>query len=91
MQSYFLRICFFVHNFCFDTCFFVIFDGNNPTTKQNVFSMLTAWAEQAEKYRNGEITKEQYDEWRYNYPKFDTTQKWVKTPSTTIDDLFKNM
>ncbi len=25
------------------------------------------------------------------YPKFDSTQKWVKTPSTTIDDLFKNM
>ncbi len=69
----------------------LIFDGNRPSTNQNIFSMLTAWAEQAEKYRNGEITKEQYDEWRYNYPKFDTTQKWVKTPSTTINELFKNM
>ena len=26
--------------------------------------------EQAEKLKNGEITKEEYDHWRYNYPKF---------------------
>ena len=30
--------------------------------------MLTAWAKQAEKLKNGEITKEKYDSWRYNYP-----------------------
>ena len=33
--------------------------------------MLSAWAEQAEKYRNGEISREDYDRWRYNYPKYD--------------------
>ena len=33
--------------------------------------MLTAWAEQAEKYRSGEINREDYDKWRYNYPKYD--------------------
>ena len=48
--------------------------------------MLAAWVEQAEKYRNGEITKEQYDEWRYTYPKLDTTQIWAKNPSQELSD-----
>ena len=34
-----------------------------------MFEMFTAWKEQAEKLKNGEITKEEYDNWRYNYPK----------------------
>lgn len=32
--------------------------------------MFYAWQEQAKKFKNGEITKEEYDNWRYNYPKF---------------------
>lgn len=30
--------------------------------------MFYAWQQQAEKYKNGEIFKEEYDRWRYNYP-----------------------
>ena len=26
------------------------------------------WQQEAEKLRNGEITKDEYDAWRYNYP-----------------------
>ena len=48
--------------------------------------MLNAWAEQAEKYRSGEISKEQYDEWRYTYPEKDTTQHWAKVPSQELSD-----
>ena len=33
-----------------------------------MFDMFSAWQEQAEKLQNGEITKEEYDNWRYNYP-----------------------
>ena len=62
------------------------FDKNKPTASKSVFPMLAAWAEQAEKYRNGEITKEQYDEWRYTYPKLDTTQTWAKVPSQELSD-----
>ena len=62
------------------------FDENKPTASKSVFAMLAAWAEQAEKYRNGEITKEQYDEWRYTYPKLDTAQTWVKVPSQERSD-----
>ena len=35
-----------------------------------MFEMFTAWKEQAEKLKNGKISKEEYDHWRYNYPKF---------------------
>ncbi len=37
----------------------------------SMFDMFTAWQEQAEKYKNGEISKEEYDYWRYNYPKLE--------------------
>lgn len=33
-----------------------------------MFEMFSVWQEQAEKLKNGEITKEEYDHWRYNYP-----------------------
>ncbi len=33
-----------------------------------MFDMFFAWQQQAEKYKNGEISKEEYDRWRYNYP-----------------------
>ena len=59
-----------------------------------VLQMMTAWAEQAAKYKSGEITKDEYDEWRYNYPKFDTTGKWAQVPSQEFSnemvDRFKD-
>lgn len=36
--------------------------------------MLSAWADQAEQYRSGKITKEEYDLWRYNYPRIEADQ-----------------
>jgi transcriptional regulator with XRE-family HTH domain len=35
----------------------------------NMFDMFMAWQQEAEKLRNEEITREEYDDWRYNYPK----------------------
>ena len=37
---------------------------------------------QAERHRNGEINREDYDKWRYNYPKYDETSGYVKVPSS---------
>ena len=34
----------------------------------SMFEMFSAWQEQAEKLKNEEITKEEYDNWRYTYP-----------------------
>ena len=48
--------------------------------------MLTAWAQQAEKHRNGEINREDYDKWRYNYPKYDETSGYVKVPPQQLSD-----
>ena len=48
--------------------------------------MLTAWAEQTEKYRSGEINREDYDKWRYNYPKYDEASGYVKVPSQQLSD-----
>ena len=48
--------------------------------------MLNAWAEQAEKYHDGEISREDYDKWRYNYPKYDETSGYVKVPSQKLND-----
>ena len=44
------------------------------------------WAEQAEKYRNGDISREDYDKWRYNYPKYDENSGYVKVPSQGLSD-----
>ena len=48
--------------------------------------MLVAWAQQAEKYRSGEINREDYDKWRYNYPKYDEASGYVKVPSQQLSD-----
>lgn len=48
--------------------------------------MLKAWQEQAAKLSAGEISKEEYDRWRYYYPKYDTTQFWAKVPSQELSD-----
>ena len=48
--------------------------------------MLNAWAEQAEKYHNGDISREDYDKWRYNYPKYDENSGYVKVPSQQFSD-----
>ena len=42
----------------------IVFDGSKRTMNESVFKMLSAWADQAEKLKNGEISKDQYDRWR---------------------------
>lgn len=55
-------------------------------TYHEMHQMLSAWLEQAKKLEAGEITKEEYDQWRYKYPEFDTTQQWAKVPSQELSD-----
>jgi transcriptional regulator with XRE-family HTH domain len=35
----------------------------------SMYDIFSAWQAQAEKLKNGEITQEEYNDWRYNYPK----------------------
>lgn len=62
-------------------------DKSKGMTYVGMLDMLMAWQEQSAKYEAGEITKEQYDQWRYNYPKLDTMQRWAKVPSQELSDF----
>ena len=41
----------------------------NGSTFAKMTGLLEPWEEMAQKYRNGEITREEYDQWRYRYPR----------------------
>ena len=56
-----------------------------------LWKMLYAWKEQADKLSSEEISKDKYDEWRYHYPEFDTTQTWAKVPSQALSDTLVEM
>jgi len=62
-------------------------DSSKSHAYMEMVAIFNAWQKEAEKFRNGEITKEQYDRWRYRYPEFDTTQVWVRVPSQEISDV----
>ena len=51
-----------------------------------LLKMLYAWKDQSDKLAAGEISREEYDSWRYHYPKFDTTKIWAKVPSQELND-----
>lgn len=44
----------------------------------NMVGMFRAWEQQAAKLRSGEITREEYDNWRYNYPCLDESGSFKK-------------
>lgn len=49
--------------------------------------MLWVWREQAAKLEAGEISKADYDKWRYHYPEFDATQKITNVISQELSDM----
>lgn len=42
-------------------------DKDNGTEYLTMLKMFTEWQTKAEQFRNGEITEEEYNNWRYNY------------------------
>ena len=61
---------------------------NLHTGDSSVMGDLHEWLKQKEKLKAGEISKEEYDRWRYNYPKFDTSGHWhTVTPSQEVSDI----
>lgn len=61
---------------------------NNDKSKDaaELLKMLCAWKEQTDKLSSEEISREEYDRWRYHYPKYDTTQLWEKVPSQELSN-----
>lgn len=67
-------------------------DSSGSAPNDSVIAMLQAWQQQAEKLENGEISREEYGEWRYRYPELDASQHWAKTPSQEMSDyLVRNL
>ena len=60
--------------------------NDNKVLDVSLLQMLFAWTEQTRKFKKGEITKEEYDKWRYNYPEYDDTQIFAKGPSKELSD-----
>ena len=55
---------------------------------EQLSQMLEAWKEQSAKLAAGEISREEYDRWRYHYPDLDTSGQWHKvTPSQGLSDM----
>ena len=52
-----------------------------------LLEMFQAWRTVAAKTEAGEITSEEYDEWRYKYPQLNTSQRWAKVPSQELSNL----
>lgn len=44
-------------------------DKSNESTYLSMFEMFNSWQKEVEKLKRGEVTKEEYDDWRYNYPR----------------------
>ncbi len=57
-------------------------DKGMGTKYITMFEMLSAWKEQAEKLKNGEISKEEYNTWRYTYPEVE-----VQRTRDALDEL----
>ena len=65
-------------------------DSRKGTDAAEFSKILNAWAEQSEKYHNGDINRDEYDKWRYNYPKYDETSGFVRVPSQGLSDMLIN-
>ena len=61
-------------------------DPRRSKEAADLSEQASAWAVVSEKYRAGEITKDEYDKWRYYYPEFDDSQITAKVPSQELSD-----
>ena len=49
--------------------------------------MLYQWFQQEQKLQSGEITKDQYDQWRYTYPKMEVEQATLHKKRNTTKNI----
>jgi len=46
-------------------------DKFKRSTYQHMFDIFYAWQQESEKLKKGEITEDEYNTWRYNYPRIE--------------------
>ncbi len=62
--------------------------NKNSREYLKMVEMFLAWQKEAKRWHDGEITKEEYDQWRYSYPELDTSGMFHKIePSDELGDL----
>ena len=49
-------------------------------SKDGLYEMLCSWQQAAAMLEADEISKEDYDKWRYHYPEYDSSQIHAKVP-----------
>ena len=62
-------------------------DKSTGTAYSSTFEMFHAWQEQSALLEKGEITKEEYDQWRYKYPELETSKQWRKALPQNLSDF----
>lgn len=51
--------------------FCITLDKFSSASFSSMFDMFNVWQKEYDKFKRGEITKDEYDDWRYNYPKIE--------------------
>lgn len=57
-------------------------DKSRGTSYLNMFDMFNSWQKEFNKLKSGEINKDEYDDWRYNYPRIEAERTRER-----LDDL----
>jgi transcriptional regulator with XRE-family HTH domain len=61
-------------------------DRTRGETYDSMYRMFRAWYKESKKVFEGEITEDEYDNWRYKYPRLDKSGQWAKVPSEELSD-----
>lgn len=56
----------------------LLLDNPDRTNFSSLYSRFFTWLQEAEKLTNGEITREEYNYWRYNYPRIEAERFKIK-------------
>ncbi len=57
---------------------YAVSQGAKPSKADALLDLLNAWDKMATYYRNGQITREEYDQWRYCFPRYATMDEVKK-------------
>ena len=65
-------------------------DKTKGYTYHNMFEILNAWRREAEKFKSGEITEDEYNTWRYNYPRIEAERTRARLDALRLKQKEEN-
>ena len=51
----------------------------------SMFDIFNTWSKESNKLKNGEITNEEYNDWRYNYPRIEAERAKEKLDELKVE------